>query len=152
MQKIITDLSETIEKYHVLLQQVNDDDLSAKPQPNKWSKKEELGHLIDSAQNNIQRFIRAQYEENVHVIYDADNWVDFNDYQNKEKNDVIKLWFLLNKQIVTILEKMPIDKYEILMSFDENASVKNIVLFIAEDYVDHMMHHLVSILDIKKPT
>ena len=152
MKNVIQNLNQTIEKYYPILKEMDDVQFSIKPNPGKWSKKEELGHLTDSAQNNIQRFIRVQYEEHVHVMYDPENWVEFNNYQNKEKNDVIELWYQLNKQIISVLEKMPADKYTTLMSFDENASVKNTVLFIADDYVEHLKHHLVSILDFKKPT
>jgi hypothetical protein len=148
MKKICLNLNDVIEKYYSLLKEVNEVDFSTKPNPEKWSKLEELGHLIDSAQNNIQRFIRVQYEENVHIRYHPDNWVAMNDYQNSEKNNLIELWYLLNKQIVIILEKMPADKYEALMSFDVNPSNKNTTLFIAEDYVQHLTHHLESIVKI----
>lgn len=146
MQKVISELSEFIEKYHLLLQQMNEDDMSLKPHSDKWSKKEELGHIVDSAQNNIQRFIRVQYEENVHIIYHPENWVEFNDYQNRDSNNLIELWYFLNKQIIAILQKMPSEKYNSLMSFSKDASVTNTTLFIAEDYVKHMTHHLESIL------
>lgn len=145
MKKIITDLKESLEKYHTKLQHLNEVDFSAKPVPEKWSKKEELGHIIDSAQNNIQRFIRVQYEENVHIRYNPDNWVAMNDYQMRDTKELIELWYLLNKQIIAILEKMPEEKWETLMSFDINPSVKNTTLYIAEDYVKHMTHHLESI-------
>lgn len=148
MKKICLKLNEVIEKYYSLLKEVNEVDFSTNPNPEKWSKLEELGHLIDSAQNNIQRFIRVQYEENVHIRYNPDNWVAMNNYQNSEKNNLIELWYLLNKQIVTILEKMPTDKYEALMSFDVNPANKNTTLFIAEDYVQHLTHHLESIVKI----
>jgi predicted AlkP superfamily phosphohydrolase/phosphomutase len=146
MQKTISEIIVSIERFYPLLKKINDADFSLKPNPEKWSKKEELGHLIDSAQNNIQRFIRVQYEENVHIRYHADNWVAMNDYQNREKNDVVELWYLLNKQIVTILEKIPKEKQEMLMSFDKDASKKNTTLFIAEDYVKHITHHLENIV------
>lgn len=145
MKKIILNLNEVIEKYYTLLKEIEEVNFSMKPNTEKWSKQEELGHLIDSAQNNIQRFIRVQYEENVHIRYHADNWVLMNDYQNREKNDVVELWYLLNKQIVAILEKMPAYKYEALMSFDVNPAIKNTTLFIAEDYVQHLTHHLKNI-------
>jgi len=148
MKKICLKLNEVIEKYYLLLKDVKEVDFSTKPNPEKWSKLEEFGHLIDSAQNNIQRFIRVQYEENVHIRYNPDNWVAMNNYQNSEKNNLIELWYLLNKQIVTILEKMPTDKYEALMSFDVNPANKNTTLFIAEDYVQHLTHHLESIVKI----
>ncbi|MBK8350841.1 MAG: DinB family protein [Saprospirales bacterium] len=146
MKKIIQELETAITKYYALLKETNDENFSKKPALNKWSKQEELGHLIDSAQNNIQRFIRVQHEENVHIRYHPDNWVAMNNYQNIEKNDVVELWYLLNKQIIAILEKMPSDKQEALMSFDVNPANKNTTLFIAEDYVQHLTHHLENIV------
>ena len=145
MKKISADLQESLEKYHTKLQHLNEADFSAKPVPEKWSKKEELGHIIDSAQNNIQRFIRVQYEENVHIRYNPDNWVAMNDYQSRNTKELIELWHLLNKQIIAILEKMPEEKWQALMSFDADPAVKNTTLFIAEDYVKHMTHHLENI-------
>lgn len=142
MQKIIIGLKEGLEKYHLLLSFIREDDFSAKTTKDNWSKKEELGHIIDSAQNNIQRFIRVQYEENVHFMYHPDNWVAFNDYQNRDIKELIELWYLLNKQIIAILEKMPVDKQQTLMCFDKDAANKNTTLFVAEDYVKHMKHHL----------
>ena len=142
MQKIIIGLKEALERYHLLLSFLREDDFSAKPTKDNWSKKEELGHIIDSAQNNIQRFIRVQCEENVHIMYHPDNWVAFNDYQNRDIKELIELWYLLNKQIITILQRMPVNKQEVLMCFDKDASVRNTTLFVAEDYVKHMKHHL----------
>ena len=145
MNHIIEHLKQTIEQYYSLLINVSEPAFSSKPFPDKWSKKEELGHLIDSAQNNIQRFIRVQYEEHVHIRYNPDNWVAMNDYQTRDTKELIELWYLLNKQIIAILEKMPQEKWETLMSFDVNPAVKNTTLFIAEDYVNHMVHHLETI-------
>lgn len=145
MKEVTEKLSIIIEKYYPLLKEINEDFFSLKSNPEKWSKKEELGHLIDSVQNNIQRFIRVQYEANVHILYHPDNWVAMNDYQNIDSKNVIELWYLLNQQIVSILQKMPEENYETLMCFDKDKSVKNTSIFIAEDYVVHLMHHLESI-------
>lgn len=150
MKEICQILNEVIEKYYTLLREENEVIFSTKLNAEKWCKQEELGHLIDSAQNNIQRFIRVQYEEDVHIRYNPDNWVAMNDYQNCNKNNLVELWYLLNKQIITILEKMPSDKYETLMSFDANPANKNTTLFIAEDYVQHLTHHLESIVKSNK--
>ncbi|HUM53146.1 MAG TPA: DinB family protein [Chitinophagales bacterium] len=146
MIRIVTNLKLVIEQYYPLLKEINKDDFLSKPNSEKWSKQEELGHLIDSAQNNIQRFIRVQHEENVHIRYHADNWVLMNDYQNREMKDLVELWCLLNKQIVAILEKMPTNKQETLMSFDVNPAHKNTTLFIAEDYLQHLTHHLENLV------
>lgn len=147
---ISSKLRAVIEQYYPLLKAVDDKEFSSKPNPEKWSKKEELGHLIDSAQNNIQRFIRVQYEEQVHIMYHPDNWVMMNDYQHKETKDVIELWYLLNKQIISILEKIPADKYDALMCFSKDATIRHSVEFIAEDYVQHLTHHLESIVKDKE--
>lgn len=44
------------------LQSIPEDIAAQKPAPGKWSKKEILGHLIDSAANNHQRFVRLQLQ------------------------------------------------------------------------------------------
>lgn len=142
METIIQNLSDILEKYYPLLKGINEEAFCLKSNPEKWSKKEELGHLIDSAQNNIQRFIRVQYENNVHILYHPDNWVAMNNYQNTDSKNVIELWYLLNQQIISILQKMPEDNYETLMCFDKDASIKHTTMFIVEDYVAHLTHHL----------
>jgi hypothetical protein len=148
MKKIIDDLTATIEKYNFLLVKIHEEAFSQKPHPAKWSKKEELGHLIDSAQNNIQRFIRVQYQEKVHILYHPDNWVHFNDYQNANLKDMVLLWHLLNKQICSILLKMGPEHYEKLIDIGHDLPNNKTTLFIAEDYVEHMRHHLESIFAI----
>ncbi len=64
MESIASELLETINEYLPKLNSLTEEKSSIKPLPNKWSKKELIGHLIDSAQNNIRRFIVAQYEDN----------------------------------------------------------------------------------------
>ena len=47
-----------------------------KPDPDRWSKKEILGHLIDSASNNHQRFVRAQFTARLEFPeYEQKSWV-----------------------------------------------------------------------------
>lgn len=144
MLNVIDDLKETIEKYNFLLVKINEDAFTVKPGPAKWSKKEELGHLIDSAQNNIQRFIRVQYEH-VHILYHPDNWVFFNDYQHANLKEMIILWHLLNKQICNILQRMEPEVFERMIDIGHEMPNQKTTLFIAEDYVLHMRHHLENI-------
>ncbi|MBL8017837.1 MAG: DinB family protein, partial [Ignavibacteria bacterium] len=56
MNFLVLDVPERLSNY-------KEEQLSAKASPLKWSKKELLGHLCDSAVNNLGRFIRAQFEE-----------------------------------------------------------------------------------------
>jgi len=103
MQATATELLYAINEYLPKLKTLNEEQSSIKPLPNKWSKKELIGHLIDSAQNNIRRFIVAQYEHNPVITYQQDDWVTINNYQSYSVDDLIQLWYLLNKQICSIL-------------------------------------------------
>lgn len=118
--------------------------LSARPAPGKWSKKEIIGHLCDSAFNNIQRFVRAQYENNPLINYEQDNWVSISDYNSCKKEEIISLWKNLNAHLCRILAKMPPENYSrtcIMMSM-ANETKTFTLQWIAEDYVRHMQHHL----------
>src|SRR5215218_10658155 len=94
------ELEHAIQQYLPQLQQLDKVSSVIKPLPNKWSKRELIGHLIDSAQNNIRRFIVAQYEDNPKIKYQQENWVRINNYQEFDLDELVQLWFLLNKQIV----------------------------------------------------
>jgi hypothetical protein len=54
--------------------------------------------------NNIRRFIVAQYEDNPLIKYNQDKWVVINNYQHTDSSFLIQLWYLLNKQIIGILQ------------------------------------------------
>src|ERR1041384_1706497 len=89
------------------LKQLDDAQASVPPAPGKWSRKEELGHLIDSAHNNLRRFIVAQYTWAPKIVYDQDAWVRTVGYQHRRSDDLIALWYQLNIQIFELLRAMP---------------------------------------------
>ena len=68
------------------LEQASEIELSQKSAPEKWSKKEILGHLIDSGVNNLQRFTEIQFEDKPYRIkkYNQDGLVVANDYQHSK--------------------------------------------------------------------
>ncbi|MFY0625381.1 MAG: DinB family protein [Reichenbachiella sp.] len=110
-----------------------------KPIPEKWSKIEILGHLVDSALNNIQRFIKIQYDDQTNIFYDQDFWVKANDYQNQETQFVITFWKNINTQIVNVWKNIQDDQLSKTIPVkDENPTL----LFLMEDYILHMQHHL----------
>src|SRR5690242_17017687 len=79
-----------------------------KPSPTAWSAKQELGHLIDSAANNHQRVVRAQFEDGLHLPeYDGDRWVELHGYQNREWSELIEFWRFGNKQLLAAAESVP---------------------------------------------
>jgi len=85
-------------------------EMDHKPAPAKWSKKEILGHLVDSAYNNHQRFLRAELQGNlIFQGYDPDDWVIKNNYQNRSIEDVLHMWETCNRHLSILVSKLPKD-------------------------------------------
>ena len=145
MEKSIQQLQSIIANYAKQMDSLSENKWIDKPNPAKWSRKEVLGHLVDSAQNNIRRFIIAQYEENPKIVYAQDNWVVAANYQNYTTNDLIALWVLLNKHICMVLINIPEGVEEKLCDTGEVHSIK----WLAEDYNKHLLHHLHQVLDLE---
>ncbi len=144
MQNIIATLEKIIADYTPLLRQIGEERFSDKPSPLKWSGKEYLGHLIDSAQTNIRRFVVAQYEDKPFIIYDQEKWVEAGDYQNYPLTDLIDLWVLINRHMAMVLKKLPESAYEREVQTQELHSV----IWLAEDYNKHLLHHLHQVLQL----
>src|SRR5580658_11310983 len=106
MEKTLEELSGIIDKFAPLLPGIEEKKFLFRPAPDKWSKKEILGHLVDSAQNNIRRFIVAQYENGPTIGYAQDAWVACSNYQGYPIEDLVALWTLLNRHVVVILRQM----------------------------------------------
>ncbi len=147
MQQVITQLTSIVNEYTSALNNIPDSEFTARPAPGKWSKQEILGHLIDSAQNNIQRFIRTQYIDKPHVVYNQDAWVAAQGYQQYSRRDLIRLWQLLNKHICVILANMPADMYARECNVGKEEEKLVTIQFLAEDYVAHHLHHLKQIFN-----
>jgi hypothetical protein len=145
MQSIALQLETVIAQYLPALKDVPESEMLYKPSPSKWSKKEIVGHLIDSAQNNIRRFIVAQYEVNPAIIYNQDQWVTITNYQQYKLSDVIDLWYLLNKHISVVLNN----------TSEETAQRKcqtkdlHTIEWLAQDYIRHLRHHLHQVLELE---
>lgn len=145
MQIIITQLENIIADYTPQLIKLNEEDFAHKPSPVKWSGKEYLGHLIDSAQNNIRRFVVAQHQDKPFIIYDQEKWVEAADYQNYPLKDLISLWVLINKHMVIILKKMPAKDHDREVQTQNLHSIK----WLAADYNKHLLHHLHQVLHLE---
>jgi hypothetical protein len=145
MKKSIHQLQAIIDNYGNQLESLHEDEWVYKPGPSKWSKKEILGHLIDSAQNNIRRFIVAQYEDIPKIVYAQDVWVAASGYQSYSTKDLVALWMLLNRHICKVLQNIPPGVEDKLCNANEIHSIK----WIAEDYNKHLLHHLHRILELE---
>ena len=120
-------------------------DFEVKIDVNKWSKKEILGHLIDSAINNLQRFTEIQYAEKPYKTrpYNQDALVKYNDYQNKNNQNLFDLWLHLSRHILEIIKNQT-DKtlaYQLILP---NGTLTNLQ-FLIEDYIEHLFYHVSQI-------
>lgn len=142
-------MEETLQKFELLLNRFDElystnsiEDFEFKITPNQWSKKEILGHLIDSAVNNIQRFTEIQTFEKPYIIraYNPDDLVKSNDYQNKKNQELLELWIRLNHHVIHLLKNQKDEtlNYQLILPNGATANLK----FLIEDYFAHLYHHL----------
>jgi hypothetical protein len=140
---MVTALASVIEHALPHLTAIPDDAASKKPAPNKWSKKEILGHLIDSAANNHQRFVRLQLQPEIELPgYDQDDWVRLNRYQQRPWSEIVTLWAAYNRHLASIIESLD---ESTLGHVWHSPGGDNTLEFIATDYVRHLKHHLAQI-------
>lgn len=112
--------------------------------PAAWTRKQILGHLIDSASNNHHRFVRAQLEGGVTMPgYAQDGWVAVGHYQERLWHDLVGLWTAFNQQLLHIMETTPQERLAIPCKIGDGEPVT--LEFLMVDYVDHMKHHLAEI-------
>lgn len=116
--------------------------------PGKWSRKEILGHLIDSAINNLKRFTDAQFADGSYVVqpYNQNELVRVNQYQNVPMNHLLELWQSLNRQIVYVVETIPEDGLAQTIQLGQFHAEHKTLGWLINDYVDHLEHHLASML------
>jgi hypothetical protein len=134
-------LREAIETARPRLEAMSERVATIKTRPDKWSAKETIGHLIDSAANNHQRLVRAQagLTDLQPYRYAQNQWVDVQGYQSAEWRTLVSLWYFYNLHLAHIIENIPAGFHDgILDVWDEPATLR----FVAEDYVRHLRHHL----------
>jgi hypothetical protein len=128
-----------------LLESISEEESSIRPAEGKWSKKEILGHLIDSASNNHQRFVRAMLAGEIKLPeYDQEAWVRTQSYQTESWHDLVHLWKLYNTHLLHIGAKIPTERLKSTCFIGENQPVT--LEFLVVDYVRHLKHHLHQIL------
>ena|SRR5258707_1219066 len=113
--------------------------------PEKWSKKEIVGHLIDSAIINLQRFVRCTFEENFKLIYEQVEWVEAQQYQQADIKELLILWRSLNQQIIRVLKNYPANRLQAQCDNSKTSINLHTVEWLAADYADHLKHHLKQI-------
>ncbi|GAB2850395.1 DinB family protein [Hymenobacter ruber] len=121
-------------------------DLTEYPGPGRWSRKEILGHLIDSALNNYRRIVLAQLGPPPHRLrpYDQDAWVRIGDYQHLPSAELLTLWTSQNRLILHVLNRLPAELLDHeYLTVNGNPTTLH---WLIADYVLHLEHHVRQII------
>ena len=113
-------------------------DASRPEREGKWSTKEVVGHLTDSAVNNLARIIRLQISPEAMPGYAQEAWVQLQHYHQREWSEVLGLWFALNEHLVWTIRHIP----QPTLALPGVVAGGPVTLgFLIEDYIAHMEHH-----------
>ncbi len=144
--EIIAELEQLLASVPARIGTYTAEELNSKPDPARWSRQEILGHLVDSALHNWQRFAKVQFAPQpfVYEPYSQDHLVRVNRYQQLPAAEIVALWEGLNRQLVRVLAAVPADKLT-LVAVHAGSGQKYSLAELAEDYVAHLKHHLQQI-------
>jgi hypothetical protein len=147
MKKISNELKNLVSTYLLQMRNFTDEDASRKVSETKWSKKEILGHLIDSTSNNHQRIVRALYNvADKFPAYDQNEWVRIQKCNDMNWDDLIEFWSIYNNYLSVIIALIP----ESAMNNPCNIGKEELATleFVINDYMRHLKHHLEQIINI----
>ena len=115
-----------------------------RPDSKSWSPKEVLGHLIDSAANNHQRFVRAQQTDVLTLPgYEQNHWVSSQGYQDADWPHLVALWTHLNLHLADVIARIPPGRYSVPCVIGDSEPVT--LEFVIVDYLRHLEHHMAQI-------
>ena len=127
------------------LRALADDHASHPRAPGKWCPKEELGHLIDSASNNHQRFVRAGLGPEFRGPgYTQDDWVRIHGYRDMPWQTLVVFWHEYNVLLAELVVRIPEANLQNPCFIGDYP--RNTLAFVIEDYVVHMQHHIDQLL------
>jgi len=155
-EQFLRDFRDTVVSATARLKDIPEEQSRRKSSPDDWAPIEILGHLIDSAANNHQRFVRAQFTDDlVFSGYEQNQWVNSQGYRDEPWSDVIQLWSAYNLHLVHVASVIPeevltksrsphtLDQIAFkLVDKNESATLE----YLIRDYVVHLRHHLDQIL------
>lgn len=156
MRNSINELRSVVERSTPALLTLSEADSAHHPALGRWSPREVLGHLIDSASNNHQHFVRAQFQDDlVFPCYEQNAWVRVQQYQESPWAELVTLWRAFNLHLARVMAAIPEPvRTRVHGRHNLNEVAWQIVApeepttldYVMGDYVDHLKHHLGQIL------
>ena len=155
-EEILGDFRRTVEEASARLLSMTEDESRVRPRDEKWSAKETIGHLIDSASNNHQRFVRAQFKDDlVFDGYAQEDWVRAQNYNEEPWPLLVGFWRHYNLHLAHVMasapesaRKAPRARHNFQqigfapVSPEEPSTLEHLML----DYIEHLKSHLRQIL------
>ena len=148
----LADFRDTVDRSAERLLALSDAEAATRSAPGKWSPKEIVGHLIDSASNNHGRFVRAQLQDDMTFSgYEQDDWVRVQAYQERAWADLVLLWQAFNQHIASVMEAAgaealakprPRHNLDALAWQPPGDGQPATLEYFMRDYVGHLKHHL----------
>lgn len=155
MNQTAEELRATVNEAYARLQSVPEAVNGRRPGAGKWSPREIVGHLIDSAANNHQRFVRAQLQKDlVFLPYEQDDWVARQGYQDAEWLALLELWRGYNLHVARVIDRISAGDWSrprVRHNLDQlawhtvPAEEPTTLEYFVRDYVGHLRHHLAQI-------
>jgi hypothetical protein len=141
MKELSQQLLRVVEAAEPKLRTISEGEAAKPTLPGGWSCKQVLGHLLDSASNNHQRFVRAALQPSLDFPpYDQNGNVRLQAPQEADWSLLISLWAAYNRYLAHIIARLPADKLETVCRIGPGEPVT--LDFLAKDYVTHLLHHL----------
>jgi hypothetical protein len=143
MQQISDEIRRLVNSWESCLIRMRPAEIQAREEEGKWSVKEILGHLVDSASNNHQRIVRLEIGKDLSFPdYQSDNekWVAAQKYQEEDWNELIWLWKYYNLHLAHVIDHIPPETLEHLWKAGTSTPVRLCDLIL--DYLSHMKMHL----------
>jgi hypothetical protein len=138
------ELRSIADRFSVELLAASPESAARRPKPETWAPQEVLGHLIDSAVNNHQRFVRAQQSDAlVFPGYEQNHWVRSQGYVDANWPHLVTLWRHLNVHLADVIDRIPAAQYSVPCTIGGGAPVT--LAFLIADYLEHMRHHMAQI-------
>lgn len=146
METLAQELIAIVDRLEPELRGVSPVDAAQVPAPGKWSKKEILGHLIDSAANNHQKFVRGILADKTAEMpgYEQASWVVNQQYLYQDWTAIIALWAAYNRHLAHIIQNVDPSKLDNTLLISGQGPYT--LSFVMSDYVEHLKHHLLQIL------
>lgn len=156
MNEFLVEFRETLERSSERLLLVSAEASKTPREQGKWSPREIVGHLIDSAANNHQRFVRAQFTDDlVFPGYKQAEWASVQGYADESWEQLVQLWKHYNLHLLHLMSRVPAEQLSRLrtkhnlheIAWQPIAVDQPVTLeYFMRDYVEHLKHHLRQIL------